>query len=112
VLREGDNNQEEITWEYYDVTTAGKIENRDSPLTRKTVSFPKVERPDYHFQVGQKVGMAVYRNFEVTDEDAGMHMNSISKEELRTIFGQANRVNITRDKLQKSHPVEKPLNTT
>eukprot|EP00978_Attheya_sp_CCMP212_P008691 scaffold20426_cov47-Attheya_sp.AAC.7 len=94
VLRPGDANDEDITWDYHDVTTSEKIVNVASPLTRKHLSFQKVVRDDYEFQVGQKVGMAVYRNFEVTAEDAGMSNNSITADELRQIFGREGRVNI------------------
>ena len=94
VLRQSDANDEAITWGYHDVTTAPKINNVASPLTRKNLSFQKVERDGFEFQLGQKIGMAVYRNFEVTPEDAGMSPNSITADELRQIFGREGRVNI------------------
>lgn len=43
VLRQGDGNENTITWDYYDVTTAGKIDNRDSAMTLSIASFKKVE---------------------------------------------------------------------
>ena len=94
VLRQSDANDEAITWCYHDVTTAPKIDNVASPLTCKNLSFQKVERDGFEFQLGQKIGMAVYRNFEVTPEDAGMPPNSITVDELRQIFGREGRVNI------------------
>eukprot|EP00978_Attheya_sp_CCMP212_P016680 scaffold43944_cov59-Attheya_sp.AAC.6 len=42
VIRPGDANDENITWDYHDVTTAEKIDNVASPLTRKNLSFQKV----------------------------------------------------------------------
>jgi hypothetical protein len=93
VLRPSDANDEAITWDCHDVTTAPKIENAASPLTRKDLGFQKVVRDGFEFQVGQKIGMAVYRNFEVTPEDAGMSPNSVTADELRQIFGREGRVN-------------------
>jgi len=94
VVRQGDSEENTIVWDYYDVTTAPKIDNPQSNLTLKTTSFQKVERTGYQFQVGQKIGMAVYRNFELTCEDAGVPQGSITKEELLHIYGQSGRVNI------------------
>lgn len=105
VLRKGDkNNPDPIVWDCYDVTTASKIDTPSSPLTPKTVSFQKVERASYNFHVGQKVGMAVYRNFEVLPEDAGLLGSSISKEDLRNIYGHENRVNIYTGQITRVAP--------
>jgi hypothetical protein len=84
VLRPDDdaNERGSITWDYHDVTTAEKIGNVASPATRKNTSFQKVERHDYHFQVEQKVGMAVHRNYQVTADDAGMSNSGITTDEL------------------------------
>eukprot|EP00980_Cylindrotheca_fusiformis_P010834 scaffold2447_cov110-Cylindrotheca_fusiformis.AAC.16 len=57
--------------------------------------------------VGQKIGMVVYRNFEVTPEDAGMSRNSITAEELRQVFGRENRVNIYTGQITKVSPNQK-----
>ena len=104
VLRAGDANQQEIRWDYYDIATGVKIDNPQSPLTEKIASYEKMERVDYKFQVGQKIGMAVYRNFEVTDEDAGMTKGTITTEELRKIFGRENRVNIYTGQITRVSP--------
>lgn len=94
VIQTGNAEEEEITWPYHDVTTAEKISNAASPLTRKFLSFPMVTRDGYELQVGQKIGIAVYRNFEINAADAGLPENSITAEELRQIFGLEGRVNI------------------
>lgn len=94
VLRQRDSDDEAITWMYHDVTTAPKIDNIASALTLKSLSFQKVTRDDFEFRVGQKIGMVVYRDFEVTPEDAGMPKNSITVDELRLIFGREGCVNI------------------
>lgn len=106
VLRPSDDDDETVTWDYHDVTTAPKIDNIMSPLTRKNLSFQKV-RDDFMFQVGQKIGMAVYRNYEVTPEDAGMSANSITGDELRAIFGREGRVNIYTGEIMNVSPTTK-----
>lgn len=96
VIREGGENEaDRIFWRYgHDVTSAGQITNPRNHFTRKELSFEKMERQDYRFQVGQKIGMAVYRDFVVTAEDAGMPRNTLSSNYLRGIYGHENRVNI------------------
>lgn len=104
VVRQGTALDETITWPYYDVTTAPKIDNKQSNLTLKSAGFQKVERPGYRFQPGQKIGMAVYRNFELNCEDAGVPDNSIPKEELLQIYGQKGRVNVYTGQITKVSP--------
>ena len=68
------------------------------------MSFEKVTRQDYRFQVGQKIGMAVYRKFVVTAEDAGMPQNTLQPDYLREIYGHENRVNIYTGKITHVSP--------
>lgn len=91
MLQEG---EKKYCWDYYDVTTAGKIDGRENALTPKTASFEKMERSDYSFQAGQKIGMAVYRNFTMTAEDVGMPIKSVKEELLKSIYGDEHQVNI------------------
>jgi hypothetical protein len=93
LIRPENADEAEITWNYHDMTTAEKIINVVSPLTRKGLSFPMAS-DGYEFQVGQKIGVAVYRNFELEAADAGLTENSITAGELRQIFGLEGRVNI------------------
>ena len=68
--------------------------NVASPLTRKGLSF-RVTSEGNEFQVGQKIGVTVYRNFDVEAEDAGLPESRITgADELRQIFGFKDRVNI------------------
>lgn len=96
VIRESSENEaDRIFWKYgHDVTSAGLITNPRNHFTRKELSFEKMERQGYRFQVGQKIGMAVYRDFVVTAEDAGRPRNTLSNDYLRDIYGHENRVNI------------------
>ena len=93
VLRSRDDENDPITWQYHDVTKAPKAINPRSRLTLKSLSFELV-RDDFEFQPGQKIGMTIYRNFEVTPDDAGISPATTTVEELRLIFGQENSVNI------------------
>lgn len=93
VIRAKNDDEAEINWSYHDVTTAEKINNVASPLTLKSLNFPMAS-DGYEFQSGQKIGIAVYRSFEIEANDAGLTQNSITTEELRQIFGSEGRVNI------------------
>ena len=94
MIRTGNTNEAGITWDYHDMTKADKIDNLESLLTRNNLSFQQVVRDDYEFQVGQKVGIAVFRSFELSADDTGMPSNSVTADELRQIFGREGRVNI------------------
>lgn len=93
--REGEDDQGEggIAWKYgYDVDTAEELTNVRSNFTKKDHTFLKVDRDDYEYRVGQKVGIAVYRAFSITSEDTGM--TSLTDADIVRIYGQNNRVNI------------------
>ncbi|KAL3904866.1 MAG: hypothetical protein SGILL_009903 [Bacillariaceae sp.] len=92
VLRPGDDDDDPVTWTYYDVTTARVIVNPTHELTLKSLSFEKVERADFVLQEGQKIGMAVYRDFAITAEAAGMPQNQITEKALIAVFGESHCV--------------------
>ena len=86
---------EKFSWKYgHDVTSAGKISNPRSHFTKKSLSFEKMERQEFRFQVGQKIGITVYRQFVVTAVDAGMPPNTLTEDRLREIYGRENEVNV------------------
>jgi hypothetical protein len=78
----------------YDFTTAPAIQNAQSHFTKKDCSFLLMTRPDYSLMVGQKIGMAIYRDFDISCFHAGMPRDSLTDDELNTIYGRGNRVNI------------------
>lgn len=94
VVFPADQINDEICWEYHDVTTASKNSNAASPLTVKDLGFTKMTRDGYEFRVGQKIGISVIRNFDLAAEDAGMTDRSITPQELREIYGEKDCVNI------------------
>jgi hypothetical protein len=56
------------------------------------LSFEKIRQ---NFQlVGQNIGIAVYRDFLVTAQDARRPRNTLSEDYLREKYGHENRVNI------------------
>ena len=110
MIRAGDEYGEgEWKWEYgHDVSFAGALANPRSHFTQKDCTFEKVERsvplPEYQFQIGQKVGMAVLRDFGITCEDAGMPRNSLSDADVIRIYGHVDRVNIYTGKITRVSP--------
>lgn len=103
VIRTSNGEQSEIVWKYHDVTIGSKIANELSPLTKSFLSFQTV-RKDFEFQVGQKIGMAIYRTFEVMAADVGLPSNVLSPGELRLIFGQEDRTNVYTGQIMKIAP--------
>jgi hypothetical protein len=81
VIRIGDENGEgEWNWAYgRDFSFAGGMQNFHGHFTMKHCTFEKVERsptrPKFQFQVEQKIGIAVFRDFVITCEDAGLPKN-------------------------------------
>ena len=89
------NGEGRLDWNYgHDVTQAAAVINPESYFTKTDCSYERVQRQDYRFQVGQKIGISVYRNFTVTCGDVGIPPNSKTEDELRNIYGREDRVNI------------------
>jgi hypothetical protein len=90
VIRRGEDG---LAWEYgHDTDYAGPISNEASPFTKKEWTFEKIEREDYRFEVGQKIGISVYRDFEIEAGDTGAP--DITHDSIQRIFGRVNQVNI------------------
>jgi len=45
--------------------------NPESHFAKKDCSFERIEQKDCQFQVRQKIGIAVHRNFTITSEAVG-----------------------------------------
>jgi hypothetical protein len=93
-IRESDENGgDEIVWDYgYDVDTAEAIANEASHFTKKECTFQKMEREDFHFQVGQKIAISVFRDFDIAPADTGVA--TIAPEKILEIYGKKGEVNI------------------
>ena len=78
---------EAFMWESRDVTIGNVIADPNHFLTKKPFSYEKV--PDgFELRAGQKIGIAVYRMFDITAEDAG----AAEGEDLTKIYGKKNLV--------------------
>jgi hypothetical protein len=110
MIRTGDEYGEgEWKWVYgHDVSLGGALTNPRSHFTQKDCTFEKVERshplPDYQFRTGQKIGIAVFRDFVITCDDAGMPRNSLSDADLVRIYGHVDRVNIYTGEITRVSP--------
>lgn len=58
-----------VTWDAEDVSFGEKVTDTSSSLTKKPRHFVKAPN-GFRLRVGQKIGMAVYRTFDITHEDA------------------------------------------
>jgi hypothetical protein len=58
-----------LLWESHDVTVGDGIANPEHFLTKKPLSYEKVPN-GFELRAGQKIGMAVYRGFDMTAMDA------------------------------------------
>jgi hypothetical protein len=91
-IRPGDQNGEGyIAWDAHDVDTAGEIANERSAFTEKNRTFQLV-RDDFSFAVGQKIGLAVYRDFVISAESTGIA--DMTEDEIKKVYGEMNKVNI------------------
>jgi len=95
VIRPGDD---AIVWGYgHDIDSAGAITNEASPFTKKEWTYEKAEK--FCFQEGQKIGISVYRDFEIEADDTGTP--DITSDSIQRIFGRMNQVNIYTGKITR-----------
>lgn len=89
-IRDGDD---PLVWEYgHDTDSSDTISNEASPFTKKEWTFEKIERYNYRFRAGQKIGIAVYRDFEIEAVHTGSP--DIASDSIQRIYGRVNQVNI------------------
>ena len=55
-------------------------------------TFQKMDRADYKFSVGQKIAMAVFRDYDIDPKDTGVP--TITPEKIIEVLGEKNEVNI------------------
>eukprot|EP00978_Attheya_sp_CCMP212_P030824 scaffold114663_cov45-Attheya_sp.AAC.1 len=96
VIRPGDDSDcgdGRVEWEYgHDVDSAAALDNPHSYFTRKDCTFETVKRPNYQFANGQKIGIAVYRDFIVSSQDAGEA--TLTSADILRIYGETDKVNV------------------
>ena len=70
VVRGASENEAARTWEADDVSFGKLITNKESFLTISPLHFVKVPIGSFRLQIGHKIGIAVYRTFDITTADA------------------------------------------
>jgi hypothetical protein len=68
-VRAATEDSDALTWDCQDLSFGAKLDNTSSLLTKKPRLFEKVPA-SFVLQVGHKIGIAVYRTFDITHEDA------------------------------------------
>jgi len=76
-----------------DVVQAFAFSNERSDFTLETSSFERMDREDYCFRKGQKIGMAIFRDFDICAGDITGAFD-LSEEDIQRIYGRKNQVNI------------------
>lgn len=90
-----------VEWKYgWDITCASMLRKNAMPQTDPNLSFEAVGA-DFEYKVGQKVGMAVYRNYEfdftnddVLYTDYQWNKNKLTRDDILRLFGQDFSVSI------------------
>lgn len=86
-LRAASEDEDAVMWEANDWVAGNKIDDPQSSLTKKPLQF--VQAPnDFELQAGQKIGICVYRTFDITNKDA----TAPSATPMEEIYGSKNRV--------------------
>lgn len=71
VVRGASGDEVARTWEADEVSFGTLITNKESSLTRSPLHFTKIPIGSFRLQIGHKIGIAVYRTFDITAADAG-----------------------------------------
>ncbi|CAB9510294.1 expressed unknown protein [Seminavis robusta] len=86
-VRSGTNDTAPLNWAAGDVSFGAKVTGPNSSLTKKPRLFVKAPAA-FRLRVGHKIGVAVYRTFDITHGDAGAPI-SVS---LTNIYGPKHQV--------------------
>lgn len=80
------DDEDAITWKADDVAFGTEIRDSMHVLTKKPLHFGRVPS-DFDLQVGQKIGISVFRKFEISPQDA----NAAPGTDMALIYGPKNR---------------------
>ena len=86
-VRPATENTSALEWEDDDLSYGTVVNRVSSSLTKMPRLFRKAP-DDFHLRVGHKIGIAVYRTFDITHEDADAPLNV----DLEAIYGQKHQV--------------------
>ena len=102
-----------FSWRYgLDITTGGVIRKITMAETDPNLSFEAVDS-SFEYKVGQKIGIAVYRNYEfdfTNDEiytNNGWKKEDYPKEDILRIFGEDNAVSVYTGEITAVSPDKK-----
>jgi hypothetical protein len=83
-----DDEIDALVWKAYDISRGTTIADAAKDITQKRLSFEKI--PDtLAITEGMKVGIVVYRTFDIDSDDTGV---SLSEADLKKLFGETNSV--------------------
>jgi hypothetical protein len=88
VPADAESDQPALSWKSHDVSKGAVICDPNHFLTDKRLSFEKVPAT-FDVVPGVKVGVAIYRNFDIEDADAGATLSDL---QLMTLFGSKGSV--------------------
>lgn len=83
VPADAESDQPAFSWKSYDVTKGAVIRDPNHFLTDKRLSFQKVPAT-FGIVPGMRVGVVIYRNFDIEDADAGATLSDL---QLETLYG-------------------------
>ena len=93
-LSDTQGNSKPISWNYgVDVSQGSVVRKNTLPFTDPNLSFEVAGPPEFQFKVGQKIGMAVYRNYEFDFSNENMwtdnnwDKNELTQEAIMKLFG-------------------------
>lgn len=85
-LRAASDDEDAVMWDANDLVMGRKIDDPQASLTKKPLQF--VQAPSgFELQVGQKIGICVYRTFDITNKDA----TAPPATAMEDIYGSKNR---------------------
>ena len=80
------DDEDAVMWKADDVAFGTEIEDSVHVLTKKPLHFVQIPS-DFELQVGQKIGISVFRKFEISHQDA----NAAPGVDISLIYGPKNR---------------------
>lgn len=94
-----DNDIDTLIWKSHDIARGETISDASKEITQKRLSFEKI--PDtLPITVGMKVGIVVFRTFDITSADTGV---SLSETDLKKLFGEKNSVCVFTGEITEVH---------
>lgn len=111
-IRPAVGESEALVWNMRDVTKGRKISDSRSQLTERRLLYEMVS-DDFQLRVGQQIGIAIYRTFDIDFEDAQLRVGDI--DDLEKLYGRKNSISILTGEISfvsaDSRTIEHTINT-